>query len=145
MPRISFKDWTKPAIVRFHKQHGSSLSEHGVTPLQILVAVLDHTPGFRDLPEVQKSQWGYIFKRLSSLYDTTGRKGIRPEHSSIMQAAIEFEKIPAPADSEISLDYLFVVLRENAVKLAADEYELKEVEEPSFADFGISFPSLGRK
>jgi len=145
MPKISFKDWSRNAIIRFHEQHGSSLSRQGVTPLQILVAVLDHTPGFRELPEVMEDNWGYIFKRLSSLYDTTDRRGIRPKHSAIMQAAIDFNHIPKPATGGYSLDYLFIALRENAVKIAADEYEQKEVKAPSFADMGITAPRLGRK
>ena len=137
MAKISFKDWSRYAIIKFHKQYGSSLSEQGVTPLQILVATLDHTPGFREIPEVIRGDWGYIFKRLSSLYDTTDRRGIRPSHNSLMQAAIGFARIPCPVTGGYSFNYLFVALREEAVKIAADQYEVKDKKIPSFADFGI--------
>ena len=136
MTKISFKDWSRYAIIKFHKQYGSSLSEQGVSPLQILVAVLDHTPGFRDIPEVQGEKWQTIFKLLSSLYNTTDSRGIRPPHSAIMQAAIGFSEIPKPLSGGYSLRYLFVALREEAVKIAADQYETKK-KIPSFADFGI--------
>ena len=137
MAKISFKEWKRYDIVKFHKQHGSSLSEQGVSPLQILVAVLDHTPGFRDIPEVQADNWGRVFQLLSSLYNTTDSRGIRPPHPAIMEAAIGFSTIPKPVGGGYSLRYLFVALREEAVKIAADQYETKKTKIPSFADFGI--------
>jgi len=141
MAKISFKNWTKPAIARFHEEHPTkeSLSEEGITPLQILVAVLDHTPGFREIPEVCDGEWARIFKLLSSLYNTKRIRGIRPRHEAIMQAAIRFDKIPKPAEGGYSLNYLFVSLREEAVKIAADEYEVNTVKAPSFQDLGIEF------
>lgn len=137
MAKISFKDWSRYAIIKFHKQYGSSLSEQGVTPLQILVAVLDHTPGFRDIPEVQADNWKPIFQLLSSMYNTDNSRGIRPSHSAVMQAAINFSEIPKPLSGGYSLRYLFVALREEAVKITADQYEVKDKKIPSFADFGI--------
>lgn len=146
MGKISFADMPRNDIIAFHRQHGDELVEYGVSPLQILVAVLDHTPGFRRIPEValayeDPSNWKPIFGFLASLYDTTGRAKVKPSHKDLMEAAISFDKIPVPADTRRpNLKYLYKALRESAVRIAADRYENnhKEVKAPSLGEFGIN-------
>jgi len=89
------------------------------TPLQPLIALLDSTRGFRWIPEVKGGDWGRVFGFLGKLYS----EGAPCLHRDLMDTVIEWDMIPMPKGGGPNLRYLFVTLREEAIRRHGRRYE----------------------
>jgi len=141
MARISFKDWSKREIEAFYKKNKGNLQKFGVSLPQVLVALLDHTPGFGDLPEVirarEENDWKEIFGKVCGiLFRTHGKVLIDP--SIIIGVVMDWDRIPSPNGSP-SLIYAIAALKESAVRKHADAYEAAHEDDTGYEDFDFGF------